>query len=158
MKRHLMTMTVLFFLGCSVSYGQNNSAKTENEKAIRANVEQMVKGWNAKSGAEFAQPFAEDSDYVVINGMYIKGRADIAKGHQQIFDTFYKGFDIAVTVEQIRFLRHDVAIVHGLGERFPKTDRNQPTKSRITLVMFKKNGKWKIAAFQNTEIQTPGGK
>jgi len=56
MKRYLLTTTVLFTLGCGVSFGQNNSTKTEDEKAIRANVEQMVNGWNAKSGVEFAKP------------------------------------------------------------------------------------------------------
>lgn len=55
MKRHLLTMTVLFLLACGAVFGQSNSAKTEDEKAIRANVEQIVNGWNMKSGAEFAQ-------------------------------------------------------------------------------------------------------
>jgi uncharacterized protein (TIGR02246 family) len=46
----------------------------------------MESGWNTKSG----ERFAEDADYVVINGMYIKGRKAIETGHQQIFDTIYK--------------------------------------------------------------------
>ena len=143
---------------CGVSFAQTNSTKAEDEKAIRANLEQMVKGWNMKSGEEFAKPFAEDSDYVIVNGTHIKGRAANAKGHQQIFDTIYKDVDVAGTVEQIRFLRPDVALVHALAERFPKTDKNQTTKGRITLVMVKNNGKWEIAAFQNTQIQMPNQK
>lgn len=153
MKTNLITTSVLFLLLCGAAFAQDSSAKAEDEKAIRANVEQMVKGWNAKSGAEFAKPFAADSDYVVVNGMHVKGRPAIDQGHQQIFDSFYKDTDIAATVEKIRFLRPDVAVVLVLSERFPKADRKQATKGRLTMVMVKNDGKWEIASFQNTEIQ-----
>ncbi|HSK72608.1 MAG TPA: SgcJ/EcaC family oxidoreductase [Pyrinomonadaceae bacterium] len=154
MKKYSMTITLLFLLLSGAAFAQEKAAKTEDEKAIRANVEQMVKGWNMKSGAEFAKPFAEDSDYVIINGMHIKGRATNAAGHQQIFDTIYKDQDIGATVEKIRFLRPDVAVVHVLVERFPKSDRSKIFKARITMVMVKNGGKWEIEAFQNTQIQT----
>ncbi len=71
MKINFFTVSVLFLLLYGAAFAQQSATKTEDEKAIRANVEQMVKGWNMKSGAEFAKPFAEDSDYVVINGMHI---------------------------------------------------------------------------------------
>lgn len=155
MKINLITVSILFLLLSSAAFAQKAAARAGDEKAIRANVEQMVKGWNMKSGAEFAKPFAEDSDYVVVNGMHIKGRAANAAGHQQIFDTIYKDADIAATVEQIRFLRPDVALVHVLAERFPKADKSQVTKGRLTMVMVKNNDKWEITAFQNTQIQMP---
>ena len=155
MKKFMSIVLILVFTAAGL-FAQNKAKVSEkDEKAIRANVEQMVKGWNMKSGAEFAKPFAEDSDYVVVNGMHIKGRAANAAGHQQIFDTIYKDTDIAATVENIRLLRADVAVVHVLAERFPKVDKSQITKARLTLVMVKNNNKWEIAAFQNTQIQMP---
>jgi uncharacterized protein (TIGR02246 family) len=135
---------------------------SKDEAAIRANVEQMQKGWNMKSGAEFAKPFAENSDYVVINGVHIKGRAGIAEGHQRIFDTVYKDSSVVITVKQIRFLRPDVAVVHAESALTFKTGGEEKKGSGIiTLVMTKENGIWQIAAFQNTSIQPPntqGGK
>ena len=80
---------------------QNRSA---DETAIRENVKQMETGWNTKSGALFAKPFADDADYVVINGMYLKGRAVLETAHQQIFDTIYKDTTVKLNVKQIRFL------------------------------------------------------
>ncbi len=154
MKQHLVTITVLFFLTCGVSFGQNNTDRTEDEKSIRANVEQMVKGWNAKSGVEFAKPFAENSDYVVINGFHIKGRADNAKSHQRIFDTIYKDSRLVATIKQIRFLRPDVAVAHGESNlTFQINSEERKGNGTVTLVMTKENGKWEIAAFQNTAIQ-----
>jgi uncharacterized protein (TIGR02246 family) len=142
-----------------ISFHAQEKAKgnDKDETMIRANVEQMAKGWNAKSGAEFAKPFAEDADYVIVNGMQIKGRAAIAEGHQGIFDTIYKISTLTLSVEQIRFLRPDVAVVHVRAAlNFTRENSTRTNNARITLVMTKNKDKWEIAAFQNTQIQTPG--
>lgn len=133
------------------------AANNKDEAMIRANVEQAAKGWNTKSGAEFAKPFAEDADYVVINGMQIKGRPAINEGHQRIFDTIYKNSTLAYEITQIRFLRPDVAVVHvrtALSVTAPDNS-TRTSDGRITLVMTKNKDKWEIAAFQNTQIQPP---
>lgn len=120
-----------------------------DDAALRDNVRQLEAGWNAKSGAAFAKPFADDADYVVINGMQIKGREEIAKGHQRIFDTFYKDSTLSLSVKQVRMLRADVAVVHVSGHL--KSTEGE-SDAVITLVMTKENGAWKIAAFQNTSV------
>lgn len=158
MKTTLIAVSALFLLFCGTAAAQNKASRAADEKAIRANVEQLVAGWNLKSGAEFAKPFAEASDYVVINGMHVKGRAANAAAHQQIFDTVYKNQDLAAEIEQIRFLRPDVAVVHVLAERFPKAEKKPLIRARLTLVMVKNGGKWEIEAFQNTQIQSPDGR
>ena len=113
----------------------------------------MEAGWNTKSGALFAKPFAADADYVIINGLQFKGREAIEKVHQQIFDTIFKDSTVSLSVKQLRFLRPDVAVVHMTGNN--KTRRGEETRESnaiVTLVMPKDRGEWKIAAFQNTEI------
>src|ERR1043165_5857483 len=114
MMKTLVFVTLLI-LGFS---GQAVDSQNADEAAMRESVKQLETGWNTKSGAVFAKPFAEDADYVVINGMYIKGRAAIQTAHQRIFDTIYKDTNIKLEVKQIRFLRPDVAVVHvnGHGE------------------------------------------
>ena len=161
MKNITNIILVLIFTAAGIAAQEKTKAAdtSKDEAAIRANVGQMVKGWNMKSGAEFAKPFAEDSDYVVINGMRIKGRAANAEGHQQIFDTFYKNSTLAYTVENIRFVRPDVAVVHVLAMlKLPQGNSTQTFNARITMVMVRNEGKWEITALQNTEIQQPGGK
>jgi uncharacterized protein (TIGR02246 family) len=126
-------------------------AQSADEAAIRDNVKQLETGWNTKSGAMFAKPFAEDADYVVINGMYIKGRTVIQTAHQQIFETIYKDTTITLTVKQVRFLRPDVAVIHVNGQRRgPTKDLEQD--AMLTLVMTKDKEGWAIAAFQNTAV------
>jgi len=151
MMKTLVFVTLLM-LGFS---GQTVDTQSVDEAAMRDSVKQMETGWNTKSGAVFAKPFAEDADYVVINGMYIKGRAAIETGHQRIFDTIYKDTTLSLTVKQIRFLRPDVAVVHVSGQRVgPGKDLNQ--EAMITIVMTKQKDGWLIAAFQNTAVAPRG--
>lgn len=156
----LKNFTILIFVLIAAAAGA--SAQTVSEKnagdeaAIRARIEQVAKGWNAKSGAEFARSFAADADYVVVNGRHLKGRPAIDAAHQQIFDTFFKDHDVATTIEQIRFLRPDVAVAHVFAERYPKAERNSAAKGRLTLIFVKNGGGWEIAAFQNTPLSEAG--
>src|SRR5687768_10670602 len=83
-----------------------------DERELRGLAQQMWDGWNARSGDAFAAPFADDADYVVVDGMRIKGRGLIAVGHQLLFDTVYRTSQIRGEVESVRSLRPDVALVH----------------------------------------------
>ena len=159
MKTKIIGLTIMVFCAATGLFAQEKDSKmSKDEAAIRANVEQMAKGWNMKSGAEFAKPFAENSDYVVINGMHIKGRADNAQGHQQIFNTIYKDSRVSINVKQIRFLRPDVAVIHVESNLTVKAGGAEQTgRGLITMVMTKEKDKWEIAAFQNTSIQPQGG-
>jgi uncharacterized protein (TIGR02246 family) len=130
--------------------------QAEDEAAIRENVKQMESGWNTKSGAAFARPFAQDADFVIINGMHIQGHEAIEKNHQRIFDTIFKNTTVSLTVKQIRFLRPDVALVHVSGHRdAPEAERKLVQDATMVMVMTKEGGQWKIASFQNTEVTGP---
>jgi uncharacterized protein (TIGR02246 family) len=155
-------MFVLFIASVNI-FGQRTGDQSEDEAAIRAGVKQLETGWNAHDGKAFAVPFADDADYVVVNGMYIKGKDAIEKGHTGIFTTVYKDSRNAATIKNIRFLRKDIAVVHvewNLELRAPD-GKTQKGSALNTLIMTKENGKWSIAAFQNTpirETKPEGGK
>jgi len=149
-----LVFVTLMMLGFSAQTISQDS-RAADEAAMRESVKQMESGWNTKSGALFAKPFAEDADYVVINGIYIKGRATIEGAHQRIFDTIYKDTNITLTVKQVRFLRPDVAVVHVTGHREgPAKELTQ--EAMLTLMMTKEKHGWVIAAFQNTAVAARG--
>jgi uncharacterized protein (TIGR02246 family) len=153
--RNLHTI-VMIVCACALTASAQGSttgagARAADEAALRENVRQMEEGWNQKSGAAFARPFAEDADYVVINGMYLRGRAAIAEAHQRIFDTFYKETTVSLHVKQLRFLRPDVAVVHVNAAR-TAAPQAPAARALLTLVMLKDAGAWKITAFQNTQV------
>jgi uncharacterized protein (TIGR02246 family) len=152
MKKRVTLALITLFLLSANAYAQKNRAA--DEAAMRDAVKQMEDGWNKKSGALFAKAFAEDADYVVINGNYIKGRALIESQHQRIFDTIFKDTTLSLAVQQIRFLRPDVAVVHVKGHR-SSTNEELNQGAIITLIMTKEKQGWTVAAFQNTAVAAP---
>ena len=152
----------LFVASCALAARAQEAkpaaAHSADEAAIRENVKSMETGWNTKSGATFAKPFADDADYVVVNGMHIQGKTAIDKGHQQIFDTIYKQTSLALAVKQVRFLRPDVALVHVDARMKMQQPEPREWPAIISMVMLKDAGGWKIASFQNTQVQPPPGR
>jgi uncharacterized protein (TIGR02246 family) len=128
----------------------------EDEAAIRAIAQRLQDGWNAGDGDAFAAPFAEDADYVIVDGAFIKGRAVIAAGHRQLLATVHKGSVNTVEVESVRFIRPDVALLR-VHNTLRTTAPNLPPelRSRSSLVVTRDNGVWQIAGFQNTPIIPP---
>ncbi len=153
----MFVIAAMFALMSLSLHAQKNarvSVSAADEAAIRANVKQMEDGWNTKSGALFAKPFAEDADYVVINGLHIRTRRAIDEGHQRIFETIYKDSQLTLNFKQLRFLRPDVALVHVSAQnKVRQTDGERTLSAVITMVMVKEAHEWKIAAFQNTQDQ-----
>jgi uncharacterized protein (TIGR02246 family) len=159
MKQTTRTIEILALLifcmsGVSAQKAKTSAERGKDEAAIKATLEQMKTGWNAKSGEALARPFTEDADFVVVTGLHLKTRAVIAEQHQRLFDTIFKDVEILeYRVEQIRFLRPDVALVHAIGRRTDTADKTKTVTGRISLVMLKNKGQWYITAFQNTQIQ-----
>ncbi|MEO7983917.1 MAG: SgcJ/EcaC family oxidoreductase [Bacteroidota bacterium] len=144
----IIFLTVLFF--STMTKAQTNNA---DDAAIRDLVKYLEDGWAKKDGNLFAKPFEENADYVVVNGMYIKGKAAIAGGHQAIFDSFYKETFIKTTVQSIRYIRPDIAIVHVDGVMTGTSyGQKVDTKAKIGLTVEKTATGWQIAAFQNTPV------
>ena len=78
--------------------------KNADEMAVEGLVQAFVDGWNAADGSALARPFAADADFTAITGLRAKGRELIAKGHDEILATIYRGSVISARVEGIRFL------------------------------------------------------
>lgn len=161
MKR--IAAVTLFALALSAAaHGQTAAAKPDakdtagDEAAIRAVVQSVQDAWNAHDGKAFAAPFAADADYVVVNGMYLKGRDVIEGGHTQIFSTIYKESRNAATVKAVRFLRPDVAVAH-VEWNLEIRPGGEKARAMNTMVLTKDGGKWSIAAFHNTPVQPPSG-
>lgn len=153
----LLVAVVLTLLAFStqMSYAQTPQRQNDDEAALRRIVQQLQDGWNAHDGKAFAAPFAADADYVIVNGMKIKGRETIERGHTGIFTSIYKDSHNVGTIKNIRFLRPDVAVVHvEWNLEYRVGDQPQKGHAMNTLVLTKESGKWVIAAFQNTPIQT----
>jgi uncharacterized protein (TIGR02246 family) len=128
----------------------------EDAEAIRAIVTELETHWNAADGAAYSAHFAEDADFVNVFGHYVGGREAIAAGHQQIFNTVYRGSRNSGTVEAMRALSPGVALAYVAWHlRIPDGGSEREMHARNTLVLTNEGDGWQIAAFQNTLIAAP---
>lgn len=154
---NLYALLAFLLLGAEVGHAQASAHSSADEAALRQIVKQLEDGWNAHDAKAFSAPFATDADYVVVNGMYIKGREEIEKGHAGIFSTVYKESHNVGTVKSVRWLRPDVAVVHvEWNLEFTIGGETKKGHAMNTIIMAKDGGKWSIAAFHNTPIQPQG--
>jgi len=124
---------------------------TQDEAGIRDLIDGLVAGWNAQDGTAYARPFAADADFTNILGLRARGREAIARGHDEILATVFRGTTLAATVDQVRFLRPDVAVADvafTLRQRDGTPWGGVPW-SLAGLVAVREGGSWSIAVFRN---------
>jgi len=134
----------------------SDSTKSTDETAIRAVFDQLVASWNCGDGAVYGSLFAEDADYIDVTGTHTRGRAAIARSHQFLFDGPLKGSKLDGGADlDVQFLAPDVAIVIGGGtsQLVGQTEAPADRKSINTTVLIRRDGEWRIRAFQNNRIQ-----
>lgn len=140
---------------------------TEDERALRALIAATEAAWNASESVGFAATMTEDVDFVSMLGERYHGQEIVERGHRHILDTIYKASRVRYTIEVLRFLKPDVALVmmlqhmrsHLPPEVVASTARQRQmspdmhdSEARATLVCVKRNGAWKIAAIHNTNV------
>ena len=137
-----------------------------DEAAIRRLVQDMQNGQNTKNGELFASAFAQEHDYVAINGMFLPNqtRRDNARVHQRLYDESrssvagrYGKVDIRLDVSKIRLLTAEVAVVYVHSEFCPKGQPAKTVKNIITAVVQKRESKWEVVAFHNAPVQKREG-
>ena len=134
----------------------------EDEAAIWQLVQNMQDAQNTKDGELFASAFAQQHDYIAINGMFLTNqtRQDNARIHQRLYDEStssvageYGEVEVRLEVCKVRLLTPGIAVVHIRSEFLLKGDPDKMTKNIITSVMHKQQGKWEIVAFHNAPVQ-----
>jgi uncharacterized protein (TIGR02246 family) len=122
----------------------------QDEQAIRELVAAFVAGWNAGDGDACARPFAENADFTAVTGARARGRDLIARGHAEILSTVFHGTALSAAVNDIVFLRPDVAAADITFRIAAVSDKPWlPPYSSCGLVATKERGVWSIALFRN---------
>jgi len=144
-----------------------NHDQSADDRAIRDIVSRAEAAWNAGDAAGFCAAMADDIDVINVVGERKHGREAVERGHRHAFGTIYKGNRTRLAVEDIRFVRPEVAIafIHArLISRLPPgavtsatrerqiSDEMHESEARTTMIFAKHNGRWQMIALQNTSV------
>ncbi len=116
----------------------------------------LTEAWNAGDAVGFARCFTTDADFVNIFALHVVGREAVAKQHQFIFDTIYRGSRNAFSILEARALADTVVLAHVAADlRVPHGPLAGEIKTLASAVFVRDDLGWLITSFHNTLEQQP---
>jgi uncharacterized protein (TIGR02246 family) len=128
--------------------------RSADEAAIRANIAQFVKAYNAGDAKAIAALFTPDGEVIDKEGNEAEGREAIEKTFAKIFQDMPEK-NIDVFIESIRFIGSDMALEVGTTKETPEANE-PPDIDRYTVIHVKRDGKWQMAMARDEEGPPPG--
>ena len=127
----------------------------KDEREIRELMERLSDSWARGDAQAYGAEFTEDCDYVAFDGTRFRGPSEPQTHLARLFDTVLKDSRLEGEVESVRFVSPDAAVVHWTGSvAYPWQERvSRRRLSRQTLVMVRRDGRWRATAFQNTRVR-----
>jgi uncharacterized protein (TIGR02246 family) len=125
-----------------------------DKEAIVATLQHFQKNLNDHKFSEMVTYTTPEVTSINIVGMLWQGEPAVQKGHQIVFDTRYKDMkfpplDVAALVFQV--LTPEVVVLVKGSKPLPPGVPPHPQTANTT-VLVKRQGRWLIAAFQNTLV------
>jgi uncharacterized protein (TIGR02246 family) len=123
----------------------------DDRAAVIGVIEQVVQAWAGHDADAYGALFTEDATYVTYVGTCYRGRHDIVESHRTLWAKFLKGTRLADEVLDVRFTGPDTAVVTGRGDTYKGRPPAKLSKVQTYVVVREADGRWRIAAFQNTK-------
>jgi uncharacterized protein (TIGR02246 family) len=173
-RRRALRMAILVTLACAsvppdaqaqqtVSPPPPTASAAIDSTRIQAIIAEQVTAWNAGDATAFSRNFAEDGSFTNIRGTVFYGHQAFEDRHAEIFRTFFKGSNLAMSATRIRFVTPDVAIVD-IATQLSRLQGAPPgitpgadgtIRTRLQEVFVKQGGVWWIASYHNVDIKAP---
>jgi uncharacterized protein (TIGR02246 family) len=134
---------------------------TQNGEIV-ALVAQQAAAWNSGNADLFAASFAENGSFTNIRGVVQYGRDAFRLRHQEIFASFFRNSQIAMTVTKTIVVREDVVIadittvIDHLDGRGPPGVRllaDGTIHTRLQEVFVRRQNKWYIISYHNVDVK-----
>ena len=138
-----------------------------DEHGVRAAVARLARAWNARDAAALADCMTDDVAFVGMLGERYDGREIVELSYRHVFDTILQGSRAVFTVEQVKFLKPDIAVVilhQTVTSHLPQgaiastarqrqiSDTLHDCEARTTLTLLRNGRSWLIATFHNTLV------
>jgi uncharacterized protein (TIGR02246 family) len=138
-----------------------------DERGVRATVDRLSKAWSARDAAALAECLTADVSFVGLLGERYDGREIVELSYRHVFDTILQGATGVFTVEQVKFLKPDVAVLvqhqkvtsHLPQDAIASTARQRElsdtlhdSEARTTFTLVRQGRTWLVAAMHATLV------
>ena len=130
--------------------GAESRPGADEQSSIRAIVTDFETAWAKCDAKALSGLWTDDGDFQSPYGSLAKGRAEVEKFYSSALSAGYCQSKATGTIDNIRFVRNDVAVVDGTwgiqGARDQNGKAQAEEKGRFTAVAKKQGSKWLIVA------------
>lgn len=134
----------------------------EDDQAVRKVVAGFEEAWNAHDMAALAGLFREDAEWVNKVGMHWRGRDEIMVAHAAFHRTIFKNHKYHTDAVETRAVAPGVAVAVATetfdGFTTPDGQAVPKARNRLSYVLVKGPGGWKIAHGQNAVVDEEAAK
>ena len=127
-----------------------------DETTLRAMVSDMEAAWRARDAGAYAGQFTADAEHINAYGMWWRGADEIAEGISFALNVIYPDNPISARDVLVTPLDDDLAVVQYRWRLSPYADpdgtRYADPGGRVTQVLARAPGGWRIRFFQSTFI------
>lgn len=133
--------------------------RAHEEAVIRQLFAEFTAALNSHDAHAVAALCTDDVDFIVISGADLRGRDAVEQHLQPLFAGRLKSMNRSATLQEVRFLRPDVAVVIGSyessGVAAPDGAAAPPTKGVYDWVVVRHDGRWHISLWREANLPAP---
>ena len=161
---HFLSVAVLAISATRANgQGATMTGRVADEQAIRAVLDNQIKGWNTGDAVLHGRDVAEDVLFTNIRGQSFVGADAFTKQHAAILGTVFKNTTGSQDIEELKFLSDDIAVVKlitsvtGIAKMpgGPVLDAKGRLRTRLLEILVRRGSTWKVVAYHNVDVK-PG--
>jgi uncharacterized protein (TIGR02246 family) len=130
-------------------------ATSTDDQELKALFQRLCQAWTDGDAAAYGACFTTDCDYVSFDGTRAHGRGQVIGSHDKLFRGVLFGSALVGGVESIRYVSHDVAVLHGTGSVLVAWRSELPKRrlTRNTVVAVREPEGWRFSAIHNGRVR-----
>jgi uncharacterized protein (TIGR02246 family) len=153
-KRSLIFLFLSAALSSLCTFNIRADESQGSQTALIKNAQAFTEAFEKADAKAVAAFWAEDGDYVDLDGRQLQGRPAIENAFKDFFAE-NKGLRLRIDVKSVRFVAPEMAIEDGITSVIPP-DGAPPSQSRYSNVHVKKDGQWVLLSVHETPYTPPG--
>src|SRR5438552_15224641 len=158
-----MRLPLALLAAAASSAVQGGNSPSTDEARIRQIIAEEESAWNRGDAKGYASHFEEEGGFTNVLGTVYYGRRAFEDRHAALFATVFKNTVLSMSVQKIRFIRPDVAVVDidtemtGFAALPPGIHAavDGALRTRLQQVMSQERGDGWLAAYHHTDVKGP---